>query len=156
MSGAAGSAGVIATPRNRNGPAAWFVDPYVQIGVGALLVTASELLLRRGAMDVAPAPGVGDVFGLGALASAWTWGGIVLYILSFVSWLHVLRFVPLSIAFSLINVVHILVPIGAWLLLEESISHRRWLGIVLVLAGLTLVARPVARIEAGAERAGAP
>jgi len=106
----------------------WFLNPYVQIGIGALLVTVSELLLKRGATT-------------GMLASLWTWGGIVTYVLSFGSWLYVLRHLPLSIAFALINVVHILVPLGAWLLLHESVSPQRWGGIFLVLCGTVLVAR---------------
>lgn len=136
-------------PDPRDGPPAWFANPYVQIGVGAVLVTASELLLRRGAMHAPTLPGVADVFGVAALGSAWTWAGIVCYVLSFASWLHVLRHVPLSVAFSLINVVHVLVPVGAWAFLGESIHARRWLGIALVLAGILLVARPAARAEEG-------
>jgi drug/metabolite transporter (DMT)-like permease len=106
----------------------WFLNPYVQIAIGALLVTGSELLLKRGAMT-------------GMLASPWTWGGIVTYVLSFASWLYVLRHLPLSIAFALINIVHVLVPLGAWLLLHETISLQRWAGIFLVLCGTVLVAR---------------
>ena len=86
--------------------------------------------------------------GVTALASPWTWAGIACHILSFASWLHVLRFVPLNVAFSLISVVHVLVPLGAWLFLGEPISLTRWLGIGLVLAGIALVARPAARAEA--------
>lgn len=135
------------------GPAAllrWLANPYVQIGLGALLVTASELLLKKGAALTATGPaatGPAAWFGVAALGSGWTWAGIVCYVLSFVSWLHVLRHVPLSIAFALINVVHVLVPVGAWLVLHEAISGRRWAGIGLVLCGILLVARPAARAE---------
>jgi drug/metabolite transporter (DMT)-like permease len=120
-----------------------FFNPYVQMGVGALLVTASELLLKKGASSV----GGDSLLGLQALASAWTWLGIVTYVLSFASWLYVLRFVPLGVAFAMINVVHVLVPVGSWLLLGEQISSRRWLGITLVLLGILLVARTVADAE---------
>ena len=106
----------------------WFLNPYVQIAIGALLVTASELLLKKGAMN-------------GALASGWTWLGILTYLLSFASWLYVLKHLPLSVAFALINVVHVLVPLGAWSLLGESISPRRWVGIACVLCGTVLVGR---------------
>ena len=68
-------------------------------------------------------------------------------ILSLVSWLYVLRHVPLSLAFPLSNVVHVLVPLASWLFLGELISTRRWWGITLVLIGLIIVAKPVARIE---------
>jgi drug/metabolite transporter (DMT)-like permease len=81
------------------------------------------------------------------LASAWTWLGIVFVILSLLSWLYVLRHVPLSIAFPLSNVVHVLVPLSCWIFLGELISTRRWCGIGLVLIGLFIVAKPFAHIE---------
>jgi drug/metabolite transporter (DMT)-like permease len=124
-----------------------FLNPYMQLGVGAVLVTASELLLRLGARNVTPAGGAAGLFGVAALASGWTWAGIVCYVLSFASWLYVLRFVPLGMAFALINVVHVLIPIGAWLLLGEAVSAQRWAGVGLVVAGILLVAKPAARAE---------
>ena len=132
----------------RTGPVAWFFNPYVQIGIGAVLVAVSELLLKKGAMaapQFAQMPtGLG---GVSALASGWTWAGIVFYILSFASWIYVLRYVPLTVAFSLINLVHVLVPIGAWLVLGEQIPVRRWLGIVLILAGIIMVVGPATKAE---------
>ena len=126
----------------------WFAHPVVQLAIAALLVAASELLLKQGAGSVAAGPGVVGLFGIHALGSRWTWGGIILYGLSFLSWLHVLRLMPLSIAFGMINVVHVLVPLGAWAILGEAISGRRWLGIGLILLGISLIARPAARAEA--------
>lgn len=120
-----------------------FFNPYVQILAGALLVTASELLLKKGA---SVAPGASWT-GLNALASAWTWGGIVTYVMSFASWLYVLRFVPLGIAFALINGVHVLVPVGSWVFLGETLSARRWAGIGLVVCGVLFIARDAARVE---------
>jgi len=110
----------------------WFLHPFVQIGCGALLVTTSELLLKKGAMS-------------GMLASGWTWLGIITYLVSFASWLYVLRHMLLSVAFALINVVHVLVPLGAWAILGEAISTRRWIGIACVLCGAVMVSRPAAR-----------
>ena len=136
-----------ARPAARPAGVAWFFNPYAQLAVGALLVTASELLLKKGATAAPGLSGPGAWLGVGALASGWTWGGIVCYVLSFASWLYVLRFVPLGVAFALINVVHVLVPVGAWLLLHEAISTRRWVGISLVLGGIALVARPAAKAE---------
>jgi drug/metabolite transporter (DMT)-like permease len=133
-----------AVPRRR-GPLAWFLNPYVQLGIGALLVTVSELLMRKGASE----RGEGAVgwLGIGALASAWTWAGIVTYVLSFLSWIYVLRFVPLGIAYALINVAHVLIPLGAWLFLHEQLSARRWAGIGLVVCGILLVLRPAVKAE---------
>jgi multidrug transporter EmrE-like cation transporter len=99
---------------------------YAAIGAGAIFITASELLLKTGAMH-------------GALRSLWTWAGIGTYLLSFACWLYVLRRMPLSIAYGLISIVQVLVPLGAWFFLGETISPHRWLGIGLVLIGTLLV-----------------
>ena len=85
--------------------------------------------------------------GISGLASPQVWIGIVLLAVSFASWLYVLRFLPLSIAFPLSQFVHVLVPIGSWILLGELISTRRWGGIALVVVGIFIVAKPVARME---------
>ena len=124
-----------------------FLDPYVQLGCGALLVTASELMLKKGAASGAPMPASVAWLGVGALTSGWTWLAIGTYVLSFVSWLYVLRHLPLGMAFGLINVVHVLVPLGAWGLLGETISFRRWIGIACVLCGTVVVARTAARAQ---------
>jgi multidrug transporter EmrE-like cation transporter len=125
-----------------------FLNAYLQIALGALLVTASELLLKSGASSRAAEIGV---FGVAALGSARTWLGILTYCLSFASWVHVLRTIPLGIAFGLINVAHVLVPLGCWIFLGEAISPARWLGISLVIVGLVLVAKPVAAAESKLE-----
>jgi drug/metabolite transporter (DMT)-like permease len=87
------------------------------------------------------------VLGIAALSSGITWIAIVLYCLSFVSWVRVLQCLPLGIAFALISVVHVLIPIGCSLFLHEVVSPQRWLGILLVLAGLMLMVGPVAKLE---------
>jgi multidrug transporter EmrE-like cation transporter len=126
---------------------AWFSSVYVQLAIGAVLVTASELLLKKGATSTPAAGGVAAVVGVGVLRSGWTWLGIATYVLATLCWLHVLRLMPLAIAYSLSNVVHVLIPVGALVLLHESISPRRWLGIGLILAGIVALSRPAARAE---------
>lgn len=132
----------------RPAPAGWLLNPYFQIALGALLVTASELMLKKGASATANSGTTAGWLGIAALASWWTWAGIVSYILSFLSWLHVLRYIPLSIAFPLINVVHVLVPLGALLFLHEPVSPKRWAGIGLVVLGILAIMRPAAAAEA--------
>lgn len=124
-----------------------FGNPWLQLALNAIIVTISELLLKIGASETADLTNQHDWTGITGLASIWTWLGIVFVILSLVSWLYVLRLVPLSIAFPLSNVVHVLVPLSCWIFLGELISTRRWCGIALVLIGLIVVAKPFARIE---------
>jgi drug/metabolite transporter (DMT)-like permease len=124
-----------------------FGNPWLQLGLSVLCVFVSELLLKRGATDVAEPHSAWSWTGVNGLASPLVWWAILLIIASFVSWLYVLRYIPLVIAFPLSRVVDILVPFGCWIFLGEAISALRWCGIALVVIGLALVAKPVAQIE---------
>jgi drug/metabolite transporter (DMT)-like permease len=133
--------------RERRTLLSWLIDPYVQIGVGALLTCIAELLLKKGAVDARPIAGVPDWSGAAALTSSWTWLGIVAYLGSFASWLRVLRLLPLNIAYSLVNVAQVLVPLGAALVLHEQITRMRWAGIAFVLAGVSSMVSAAAELE---------
>jgi drug/metabolite transporter (DMT)-like permease len=124
-----------------------FGNPWLQLGLSVLCVLVSELLLKRGATDVAEPDSAFSWTGINGLVSPLVWWAILLIIASFISWLYVLRYIPISIAFPLSRVVDILVPLGCWIFLGELISTLRWCGIALVVIGLALVAKPVAQIE---------
>lgn len=124
-----------------------FASPWLQLALSVLCVLGSELLLKRGASDVADPHNALSWTGINGLTSPLVWIAIVLVVASFLSWLYVLKYIPLSVAFPLSRVVDVLIPICCWIFLGENISFRRWCGIALVIIGLAVVARPVARIE---------
>ena len=124
-----------------------FANPWLQLALSVLCVLASELLLKRGATQVADPNSALSWTGINGLASPLVWWAILLVMVSFASWLYVLKYIPLTVAFLLSRVVDVLVPISCWLLLGEIISVRRWCGIAVVIIGLALVAKPVARLE---------
>ena len=124
-----------------------FANPWLQLALSVGCVFVSELLLKRGASDTANPEQGWSWTGVTGLASPLVWLGIIFVIISFISWLYVLRYIPLTIAFPLSRVVDILVPLGCWFFLGEAISARRWCGIALVIIGLAVTAKPVARLE---------
>ena len=124
-----------------------FGNPWLQLGLSVVCVFFSELLLKRGATDVAEPDSDFSWIGVNGLASSLVWWAILLIIASFVSWLYVLRHLPLTVAYPLSRIVDVLVPLGCWLFLGEAISALRWWGIALVILGLALVAKPIAQIE---------
>src|SRR6266496_3673651 len=124
-----------------------FGNPWLQLGLRVVCLLVSELLLKRGATDIAKPDSAFSWTGVNGLASPLVWWAILLIIASFISWLYVLRYVPLTIAYPLSRVVDVLVPLGCWIFLGEFISILRWCGIALVVVGLALVAKPVAQIE---------
>jgi len=124
-----------------------FANPWLQLALSVVCVFVSELLLKRGASDTANPAQAWSWTGVTGLASPLVWSGIIFVIISFISWLYVLRYIPLTVAFPLSRVVDILVPLGCWFFLGEAISPRRWCGIALVIIGLAVTAKPVARLE---------
>ena len=124
-----------------------FGNPWLQLALSVACVLVSEFLLKRGATEVADTGSAWSWTGLNGLASPLVWWAILLIIASFVSWLYVLRYIPITIAFPLSRVVDILVPLGCWIFLGELISPLRWCGIALVVIGLALVAKPIAQFE---------
>ncbi|MEP6823066.1 MAG: EamA family transporter [Chthoniobacterales bacterium] len=124
-----------------------FFNPWFQIALSTAFVAASELCLKRGVMESIPASASWSWTGLAGLTSGLVWLGILLVIFSFISWLYVLKHLPLSVAFPASQVVHVLIPITSWLVLGELISMTRWCGIAFVLLGLAVMAKPAARLE---------
>jgi drug/metabolite transporter (DMT)-like permease len=124
-----------------------FGNPWLQLGLSVACVTVYELLLKRGAAETANLTSRWSWTGLSGLTSIYVWIAIVFVILSLVTWLYVLRYIPLSIAFPISQAVHVLVPLGSWFVLGENIVTLRWIGIALVSLGLAIVAKPVARLE---------
>ena len=123
------------------------LNPWFQLVLSVFFVTTSEVFLKRGAVE-APRLSEGvNWTGVSGLASPDVWYGILFVVASFISWLYVLRFIPLTIAYPLSNVVHVLVPLASWFFLNEHISAQRAGGIALVLLGVLIVAKPVARME---------
>ena len=131
-------------------PRTGFVHPYLQVLLCEVLVTASEVLLKLGARETANLPPFLPALqwiGANGLQSKWVWLAIPCMIASFVTWLWVIRAIPLNIASMLSSVVHIMVPLSCLFILGEHISARRWSGIVLVLVGLLMVAMPQTSVE---------
>lgn len=118
---------------------------YLQLLFSTILLTGAELLLKLGASQ--DGTGAEQLMNFAALSSLATWLGILLYVLSFVSWLIVLRTMPVGPAYAIASVIQLLVPIGASLFLNERIAADRALGIVLVFAGMLLAAAPSASAE---------
>ena len=124
-----------------------FANPWLQLAICVLLATAAELLLKLGAEATADPTNGWSWTGLTGLRSGWVWWGILASVISLFNWLATLKKLPLTIAFPVGQAVHILVPLSCWILLGETISSRRWIGIGLVLVGLMIVAKPAARLE---------
>jgi len=141
-------------PGNRPAPPLWqwTVRAFAGLMLTALLAAASEMFFKKGAMETKDLPCALTWLGFTALQSWWVWPGMLIQILGMASYAAVLRKIPLYIAFSFMSILHVMIPIGARIFFDERISSRRWGGIVLVLAGIWIIAKPASRIEADVKR----
>jgi len=124
-----------------------FWNPYFQIFLTVVLTAAAQILLKIGADSSAGDASVGAWLGFHELGDGWTWLGILAFCSSLASWLYALRFLPLGLAFSLTNGVHIFVPVGSWWFLHEHLGPLRIAGIAVIILGILLLAQSVAQAE---------
>src|SRR5438105_12177512 len=115
-----------------------FGNPWLQLALSVVCVLVSELLLKRGATDIADPSSAWSWTGVNGLASPLVWWAILLIVASFISWLYVLRYIPLIIAFPLSRVVDILVPFCCWIFLNEFILILGWSCIAICILVLSL------------------
>ncbi len=73
--------------------------------------------------------------------SGYIWLGILIFLINFFMWITVLSRIDLSIAYPVSSFSYILVPILAMISLHEVVNPLRWVGIVLIIAGVYLVAK---------------
>jgi len=67
--------------------------------------------------------------------------GIISYGVSFLLWIKVLSKVELSYAYPMVSIGYILIMFFSYFLFKENISIIRILGVILIVAGVVLVAR---------------
>ena len=75
-----------------------------------------------------------------ALLNGWFWVGVPLMALSFYSLLLLLSWEPISLVIPASPLSYVVGTLGAKHFLGEQVSAARWAGVVLVCAGVALVA----------------
>ena len=79
-------------------------------------------------------------FLLRALRNGWFWTGVPLMALAFYSMLVLLSWQPISFVVPASALSYVVGTFGAKYILREEVSPARWVGVVLVCAGVGLVA----------------
>jgi drug/metabolite transporter (DMT)-like permease len=75
-----------------------------------------------------------------ALCNGWFWAGVPLMALSFYSLLLLLSWEPITLVIPASALNYVVGTFGAKYLLGETVSVARWTGVLLVCAGVALVA----------------
>lgn len=68
------------------------------------------------------------------------WVGIILYGFATILWLKVLSMAPLSVAYPLQSIAYVIGIVIAYLFLGEAVPITRWVGGLIIIAGVILIA----------------
>ena len=120
----------------------WVGFAYVLVSVA--FVVTGQTLLKQGMTLVGPVGRV-QLRAPGRLvrrvASHWQiWAGLGLYVLSAATWIIALSLVPLSVAYPFLGLSYVAVAAIAVVKLGEWLTPAQWLGILLVVCGVLMVA----------------
>jgi drug/metabolite transporter (DMT)-like permease len=110
---------------------------------GVLLNAVAQLLLKAGAGAVGPIADLADLRRAAptlALHPA-VLGGLACYVVSVGVWIVALSRVDVSVAYPMLSIGYVVNALLAIWLFGEVVSPQRWLGIGVILIGVTLVAR---------------
>jgi multidrug transporter EmrE-like cation transporter len=111
---------------------------------GVLLNAAAQLALKEGMRRIGHFDFVlanAGPIGWQAATNPFVFLGLTLYVVSVVVWLLVLSRVEVSFAYPMLSVGYIVNALAAWYLFAEDLSPTRVAGIVVIVAGVWLVAR---------------
>lgn len=101
-----------------------------------LLNGCAQLLLRKAALS-----GASPSDPLSLVRNVWFMVGLAAYAFSVLTWLFVLRRVPLAVAAPFVALVYVLVPLASRFVFDDRVNSRMWVGMLLVVCGVTLVAQ---------------
>jgi multidrug transporter EmrE-like cation transporter len=110
--------------------------------LGSLSLSAiAQVLLRKGMIATTTLP-PGALHLLKSVScNLWVWAGLTCYGASMAPWLFVLSRLPVSVAYPMVSIGYVLTAALGWLFLGEVITPSRLGGIVLICAGVVLIAR---------------
>ncbi|WP_454753285.1 EamA family transporter [Cupriavidus necator] len=111
---------------------------------GVLLNAAAQLLLKAGVNAIGAITLDRGTLLITALRVLTQWpvlAGLTLYVVSVGVWIVGLSRVDVSIAYPMLSLGYVVNAVAAWYLFGEMIGPLRVVGILLILAGVFLIAR---------------
>jgi undecaprenyl phosphate-alpha-L-ara4N flippase subunit ArnE len=108
--------------------------------LAASISACGQVLLKYAMTQVGPLNFSPDVL-LRALRQPFLPVALVIYGLALLMWLEVLSKTPLSVAYPVLAVTYVLVPLISQFVFDEQLQTSHYLGMCLILAGVALIGR---------------
>ncbi len=107
-------------------------------GIGQLFLKQGIMYMTEEVLGGFPS----DIMGWISLIFYWkVFIGLTIYFFFGVSWLKILADVPVSFAFPFLAISYIVIILGSWLFLAESINSMKLIAIGLIIVGVICLSR---------------
>ncbi len=116
---------------------------FLLVITGVLLNAIAQVMLRLGGTRLGAEPFAGSPIDIAIrILTQWPYLlGFACYAISLVVWIIALTRVPVTIAYPMLSIGYIVNALIARVWLGETLSASGWLGMGLICAGVTLIAR---------------
>jgi multidrug transporter EmrE-like cation transporter len=123
----------------------WNMQTVAMVLVPVLIGVVGQICLKYGMAQVGKfsfesAAGMLPQF-VRAFSNIWVLIGFAFYFLSSLFWMIVLSKVDLSVAYPLLSMGYVFVLIASWMLFREPVTLIRWVGVFVIMFGVTLISR---------------
>jgi multidrug transporter EmrE-like cation transporter len=112
--------------------------------IGVLLNAGAQLLIKAGtnALGTLTSPDgpVQTVFRI--VFQPYIFGGLAAYVVSVGVWIVVLSRVPVSVAYPMLSIGYVVNAVLGYVLFREDLGTLKIVGILVIIVGVVLVARP--------------
>ena len=110
---------------------------YVLLFTSMLMAIAGQFFLKKGVLSSTLTPNIESV--VRTLLSPYILFGFSFYGASSIIWLFVLQKFPLSVAYPALSLTYIAIVILSVVVLKESVSGMKIIGIILIVSGVSLI-----------------
>jgi uncharacterized membrane protein len=117
---------------------------YLLVFISVAAMTAAQLLLKKGLLSVGEFPvRFNDVipFFIKAYTNVYVIFAVILTIVTAMVWILAVSKAQLSFLYPFMALSYVLVALFSLLLFKEDVGVLRWLGIIVICAGVFLVSR---------------
>lgn len=117
---------------------------YLLISLTVVAISSAQLLLRKGLVSIGHLPSaLGDFipFFLSVFTNAYCISAVILVLLAVPAWILALGRAQLSYVYPFTALSYVIVALFSLLLFKEDVGLLRWLGIIVICAGVFLVTR---------------
>ena len=106
------------------------------------LMSLGQILFKKTALSISSSGALGLIDSiLKAIHIPWLYMALGVYALATIFWLYLLQRIPLTIAYPFSALAMIIVPILAIFLFGEKLNFSYWVGLVLIISGITIIAQ---------------